>query len=574
MTFETFIPARARKVLELIGDAPEDFETSQEKFLEIQPECEYTVAVNLSKISGTFDAILVQSPLIGTLSNTLLVALIKRIAKFLKDDGTLIFTLDNIGHADNINAILEGKPPKFRVTITQNELQDAIEDAGLNVLRSLNAGRGIQVKKQIAELSKTELAVFVYIFTAYKKEPPKKTLIQTLIGESTVCAPSRVHMPNSFFMTEPNVFIVSSLVGKPYKLFDREQFEERVFINQRMCFPSFAVGLDFFNVLREKEILFISEMDDHPVLWEDDYKKTAWINFRAVHAIQTSTPYLADFLSQFNPHVTVFANQLRRLPPPRDFDDEFKKKKTTTIFFGALNRDGDFMELVPVLNRFAKQYGKKLEFKILSRRNLFDALESENKIFIGDMKKYDGQFISYDAYEEAIRTSDIALLPLRDNEFNRSKSDLKFIECAGNGAVALASPVVYASTIQEGKTGFIYRDEREFSNKLNLLIKNRNLRRMVAEKAYNYVKHERLMSQHYEERLDWYRDLLDRLPELTKEAAERVETFIPQFQAEIDEFRARFIQNQQAQQLQAAQQSQTVASEQNSNGGAEIIIPE
>lgn len=306
-------------------------------------------------------------------------------------------------------------------------------------------------------------------------------------------------------------------------------------------------------------------MDDHPTLWEEDYQKTAWINFRAVHAIQTSTPYLADFLSQFNPHVTVFANQLRRLPPPRDFDDEFKKKKTTTIFFGALNRDQDFMELVPVLNRFAKQYGKKLEFKILSRRNLFEALESDNKTFVGDMNKYEGQFISYDDYEAAIRSSDIALLPLKDNEFNRSKSDLKFIECAGNGAVALASPIVYANTIQEGKTGFIYRDEREFSNKLNLLIKNRNLRRMVAEKAYEYVRAERLMSQHYQERLEWYRDLLERLPELTEEAAKRLEKFVPLFKDEIAKFRARFIQNQQAQQ---------VAAERNSNGGAEIIIPE
>ncbi len=562
MTFETFIPARAKTVLELIGDAPADFETSEEKFLEIQPDCSYTVANDLTKVDGLFDTILVQSPLIGTLPNKKLVALIKKVAKHLKDTGTLIFTLDNIGHVDNINALLEGKPPKFKVTLTKDELQDAIQDAGLNVLRSLNAGRGVKVTRQIAELAKTELAVFVYIFTACKGEPPKKTLVQTLIGESTVCAPSRVHMPNAFFMTEQNVYIVSSPVGKPYKLFDQEQFERRIFINQRMCFPSFAVGLNFFNRLREKEILFISEMDDHPVLWENDYKKTAWINFRAVHAIQTSTPYLADFLSQFNPHVTVFANQLRRLPPPRDFDYEFKQKRPVTIFFGALNRDGDFIELLPLLNKIAKQYGNKVAFKILSRRNLFDALDTENKTFVGDMNKYEGQFISYDAYEAAIRSSDIALLPLRDNEFNRSKSDLKFIECAGSGAVALASPVVYAKTIEEGKTGFIYRDEREFLNKLNLLIKNRNLRRMVAEKAYAYVRAERLMSQHYEERLDWYRELLLRLPELTAEAAKRLEKFIPQFSDEIAKFKARY-----------SPDSSLIASN-NPNRGAEIIIPE
>ena len=565
MTFETFIPARAKAVLELTGDAPDDFETSKKKFLEIQPECKYTVAEDLTDVKGIFDVILVQSALIGTLNNKKLVALIKKIAAHLRFNGTLIFTLDNIGHGENLSAILEGKPPKFKVTLTHGELSDAIEEAGLNVLRSLNAGRGTQVKRQLADLAKTEMAVFIYIFTAYKSEPPKKTLVQTLIGEETVCAPSRVHMPNAFFMTEPNIFIVSSRVGKPYKLFEREQFEDRIFINQRMTFPSFAVGLDFFKVLREKEILFISEMDDHPVLWEEDYKKTAWINFRAVHAIQTSTPYLADYLSQFNPNVTVFANHLRRLPPPRDFNEEFKQKKHVTIFFGALNRDGDFIEILPLLNKLAKLYGDKLEFKILSRRNLFDALEAKNKTFVGNMNQYEGQFVSYEEYEAAIRSSDIALLPLRDNEFNRAKSDLKFIECAGNGAVVLASPVVYANSIEEGRTGFIYRDEKEFTNKLNLLIKNRNLRRMVAEAAYAYVRRERLMSQHYQERLEWYRELLLRLPELNAAAAKRIERFVPLFKREIAEFRARFSQESQTQSQDA---------ERKLNGGAEIIIPD
>lgn len=559
MTYETFIPARAKAVLEITGEVPADFETTQKNFLEIQPECKYTVVQDTTDLKGLFDAILIQSPLIGKLDNEKLVALIKTIAARLKLNGTLIFTLDNIGHAENLTALLEGKPPKFKVTLTRDELSDAIEEAGLTVLRSLNAGRPTQVRKNIADIAQTELSVFVYIFTAYRSEPPKKTLVQTLIGESTVCAPSRVHMPNAFFMAEPNVFIVSSLVGKSYRLFNRDQFDDRIFINQRMCFPSFAVGLDFFKVLRQKEILFISEMDDHPVLWEADYAKTAWINFRAVHAIQTSTPYLADFLSQFNPHVKVFANQLRRLPPPRNFADESKQKKPVTIFFGALNRDGDFIELLPILNRFAKQYGKKIEFKILARKNLFDALEAENKTFVGDLNAYEGQFVSYDAYEEAIRTSDIALLPLRDNEFNRSKSDLKFIECAGNGAVVLASPVVYSRTIEEGRTGFIYREEREFVTKLNLLIKNKNLRRMVAEAAYAYVKRERLMSQHYMERLEWYRELLSRLPELTAEAEKRIEKFIPQFKKEIAEFKERFSQNRQALPY--------------SDRGAEIIIP-
>ena len=122
-----------------------------------------------------------------------------------------------------------------------------------------------------------------------------------------------------------------------------------------------------------------------------------------------------------------------------------------------------------------------------------------------------------------MRTTHISLLPLRDNVFNRSKSDLKFIECAGNGSVVMASPTVYANTVKDGETGFIYHNADEFYQKLKMLINNQNKRREVAEKAYEYVKHNRLLSQHYEERWDWYNELLDRLPELNAETKKRIE---------------------------------------------------
>ncbi|MBR2180071.1 MAG: glycosyltransferase family 1 protein [Selenomonadaceae bacterium] len=117
----------------------------------------------------------------------------------------------------------------------------------------------------------------------------------------------------------------------------------------------------------------------------------------------------------------------------------------------------------------------------------------------------------------------MSLLPLKDNIFNRSKSDLKFIECAGNGSVVLASPTVYANTVKDGETGFIYHDVNEFYSKLKFLVNNAQKRCEVAEKAYDYVKHNRLLSQHYEERWDWYNELIARLPELNDETQKRIE---------------------------------------------------
>ena len=45
----------------------------------------------------------------------------------------------------------------------------------------------------------------------------------------------------------------------------------------------------------------------------------------------------------------------------------------------------------------------------------------------------------------------------------------------------------------------------------------------MAKNAYNYVKRNRLLSQHYEERINWYNELYDRLPELNAEVHKRLE---------------------------------------------------
>ena len=70
---------------------------------------------------------------------------------------------------------------------------------------------------------------------------------------------------------------------------------------------------------------------------------------------------------------------------------------------------------------------------------------------------------------------------------------------------------------------------KDFSDKLKILIDDKIKRREMAEAAYDYVKHNRLMSQHYEERLDWYRELIAKLPELNRETQIRIEKIAKNF---------------------------------------------
>ena len=529
--FAGIIPPNAKTVLEIID---EDFINAndshiKEYFLRINPNTDYKVE-NVDKISenvaNTFDVILLNSSAFATLSTRKLIALIDKTAEYLKDDGLMIFILENLSHADNITALLNDQAPTVKAILRFEDLLKAIKNSKMSLTKTLHTVKNTVVKRALVEISNAKLNITHHVACAIKNSAVKSlktTLIQSYLGEVLVCAGIRVNDPNSFMATKPGVYTTATKSGETLTLSSDDKYKNKIFINQRVSMDDVGMGVRLFESIVSHGYLIIEEMDDNPILWRKKYEDTQFINFIGVHGIQTSTKTLADLFKQFNPNVKIFENQLKELPPHRDFAAEFAKHKPVTIFFGALNRDNDFYEVLPAVNKIAAEYGDNILFKVIAKTELFNKIETPNKIFIGKREIYNGQYVPYDVYEQELRTTDISLLPLRDNIFNRSKSDLKFIECAGNGSVALASPTVYANTIKDGETGFIYHDVNEFYNKLKLLIRDHNKRREVAENAYDYVKHNRLLSQHYEERWDWYNELISRLPELNKETRKRIE---------------------------------------------------
>ena len=268
--------------------------------------------------------------------------------------------------------------------------------------------------------------------------------------------------------------------------------------------------------------VLLQEMDDHPMVSsqavQDDY-----FLFRAVSAVQTSTKYLADFLRELNPYVYLFENQLEVLPERRSYD---ARADRVTIFFGALNRRKDWEPLMPAINNAIRRHGDRLYFRVVSDHEFYQALETAAKEFTGGMR--DGDIVApYERYTAALHASDIALLPLRDTEFNRAKSDLKFIESAGHGAAVLASPTVYVGTVRDGETGMIFRSPKEFAEKLDLLIRRADLRHTLAENAYRYVAEHRLLDQHIDDYIHAYREIFERREELESARLRRVAKIFP-----------------------------------------------
>ena len=357
---------------------------------------------------------------------------------------------------------------------------------------------------------------------AYEQDVPPLPMI--IINRVEACTSIRLDAPLGALERRGDIFLSGAVREGDAALdfYDFADCRDSLFVLERGDVRPDAAVCAIMKKLGGRHNIFLQEVDDHPSAIGDIDARN-FFSFRAVSAIQTSTKYLVNQLRQFNPHIYLFENQLAELPPARSYDESASQ---VTIFFGALNRRADWEPLMPLINEAIHKHGERLRFMVVSDYGFYEALQTEAKQFISGIQS-GYVFVSYDRYMAALHSSDIALLPLNDTEFNRAKSDLKFIEAAGNGAAVLAAPTVYAATVRDGETGLIYHSPKEFAQKLDLLIRRADLRRCLAENAYRYVAEQRLLAGHLDDYILAYRELFDRRAELERERLRRIAKHFP-----------------------------------------------
>lgn len=251
--------------------------------------------------------------------------------------------------------------------------------------------------------------------------------------------------------------------------------------------------------------LVVHEYDDYPktplsVKKNEWQRSMGWQTFEMCHGVQTSTEALADVFRPLNANVRVFKNHLFQMPKLRS-----RRQEKVRVFFGAFNREQSWRPIIKALNDVLNK-NPEVEVVTVHDRPFFDSLET-------DKKKFHDR-LDYDKYLRVLSGCDIALLPLADNQFNRYKSDIKFVEAAAAGAAVIASPTVYEETIIHGENGLIANSADQWASHLALLIDNKAERDRLRGNASDYVVQNRLMIHRADERLYWYRDLWSRRKEL------------------------------------------------------------
>lgn len=344
-----------------------------------------------------------------------------------------------------------------------------------------------------------------YVWRLRKTAQQRMTIAANMLKPVGGVSHVRIVYPLRAMATDP---VVATMLTTSVDAKALDDDTPRIFILHRPALAGEA-GRSMIRAFLDSGWLVITEFDDHPDFFRV-MQDGAQLSFRGVHAVQTSTRALAAVLRPRNPEVAIFPNALVSLPEVRNFADP----NGMTVFFGALNREQDWEPLIGAINAVAAKMGDRLRFSVVHDRGFFDALETPHKRFTA--------MCEYDTYMDLLGECEVSLMPLADNGFNRAKSDLKFIEAGACRVASLASNVVYADSIEEGRTGLLFHDAAELEAKLMRLAAMPDMARDLGDAARDYVAQNRMLAYQIAPRIAWYRSLWARREVLTAALHQRL----------------------------------------------------
>jgi SAM-dependent methyltransferase len=448
-------------------------------------------------------------------------ALVRAHAAVLNDDGTMLMCIPNVENWNFVERLLRGT--------WEYEKQGLLDATHLRWFTLENMRRGLldcglvpcDVQARVFQADRAQ--VFVAAMTPAlqamgvdpaeyaKRATPlqyvwraRKAPVRPMVVGASMLNPVggvshlRVMHPLRALATDP---AVQAHIAPPNTLAPTDAETPRIYVLHRPILTG-ERGLTIIRNLLQDGWMIVTEFDDHPDFLPSQTSAPQYI-FTGVHAIQTSTPALADVLRERNPEVRVFPNAIQALPDIGNFADD----ASMTLFFGALNRQRDWQLLMPSINAVAARVGERLKFCVVHDQGFFEALQSPHKTFTPTC--------DYDTYLKLLGGCEISLMPLDDNPFNRAKSDLKYIEAGACRVAALASHVVYANSIEDGRTGLLFSNPDELHERLLRLVAMPDLAQAMGDAARRYVETERMLAYQVSQRIAWYRDLWDRRQELT-----------------------------------------------------------
>jgi glycosyltransferase involved in cell wall biosynthesis len=205
-------------------------------------------------------------------------------------------------------------------------------------------------------------------------------------------------------------------------------------------------------------------------------------------AVQYSVPELERLYGWLNARGRVFLNQVVAPPPtPRTETNA----RVSIGWGGSAGHLEDMTAIAPALIAFVRRQPNVTLHLMCSDKiwSLFDSLPAE--------RRRRTPLGSIDEYYAFVSQLDIGIAPNRDAGFNRARSDVKFLEYAGWGAVPVVQRLApYLASVRHGENGFLFDSTEELIGLLDRLVADPAERQRVRNTAHQYVLRERMQAPH------------------------------------------------------------------------------
>lgn len=220
-----------------------------------------------------------------------------------------------------------------------------------------------------------------------------------------------------------------------------------------------------WKILRKLNKKIIFDFDDAVYLSQD-----ITCLLEEASCIVVSNKYLKEWVSKYNKSVYELISPVSIVMQPA------AKKNNAIVALGWIGSPETSRYLLPLMPVF---------------RDLKEKFENLEIEFMGATRNKDFALLnigikdwSLEAEKEYLKRVAVGIMPLKDDEWSRSKAGYKLLLYMSRGIACVASPIgINMEIIENGKSGFFATSKDEWFERLSVLLKDAKLRGEIAERG-------------------------------------------------------------------------------------------
>ncbi len=296
-------------------------------------------------------------------------------------------------------------------------------------------------------------------------------------------------------------FLLKSYRIRQYDLKHINNYDIVFVQREAIMFPSV-----YFEKAFSKRSKMIFDFDD--AIWmmdvSDGNKHWKWLKnpaktsqiIRFSNMVFAGNSYLADYAKRFNKNVKII---------PTTIDTEYHRRKTSAAkekicigWSGSTTTIKHFCMAENFLQKIKEKFADKIYFKLIGS----DAYENTQL----DIK---GIKWNIQTEIEDLSEIDIGIMPLPDDEWSKGKCGFKGLQYMSLEIPTIMSPVgVNTEIIEDGVNGFLAYSEKEWIEKLSLLIESESLRKKLGANGRKTVVEKYSVESQKNNYLEFFNELI------------------------------------------------------------------